>query len=193
MYIPPHFNVPGKETLLRLLPDASFATLVTTDADGLPFATHLPFSYDPDRGEQGTLIAHMARANPHGALLENRASLVIFQGPHSYISPRFYTTDVNVPTWNYVAVHTYGTARIVEDPDAVLSILNRLTAENEERRENPWSPAEFDPKRLAAMMRGIIAFEIPVERIEGKAKLGQNKTAEDQAAVRNAVGELVTP
>ncbi len=191
MYIPPHFTVPGKETLLRLLPAASFATLVSTDGEGLPFATHLPFSYDPDRGENGTLIGHMARANPHGSLLEGQEALVIFQGPHAYISPSFYTTDINVPTWNYIAVHAYGTPQIVSDPERVLGLLERLTLENEQDQPDPWSPRGFDQKRLHGLMRGIIAFEIPVSRLQGKAKLGQNKSAEDQAAVANAVGELI--
>ncbi|WP_373084286.1 FMN-binding negative transcriptional regulator [Sneathiella sp.] len=190
MYVPPHFSVPGKETLVRLLPAASFATLVSTGDDGALIATHLPFSYDKTRGENGTLIAHMARANPHGKLLEKSEALTIFQGPHSYISPSYYATDINVPTWNYVAVHAYGTPEIIEDMEDVRALLERLTAENEREMPNPWSPAQLDRKRLTGLMRGIIAFEIPVSRIEGKAKLGQNKTAEDQAAVQAAIGNL---
>ncbi len=119
MYVPPHFSVPGKETLIRLLPEASFALLVSVGENGVPIATHLPFSYDPDRGEHGTLIAHMARANPHGQLLRKGEALAIFQGPHDYISPNYYATDVNVPTWNYVAVHAYGTPEIIEDTTRV--------------------------------------------------------------------------
>ena len=190
MYVPPHFSVPGKETLIRLLPEASFALLISTAEDGVPLATHLPFSYDESRGEYGTLIAHMARANPHGQLLEKGEALVVFQGPHAYISPSYYASNVNVPTWNYVAVHAYGTPKIIEDADAVSRVLERLTLDNEKEMPKPWSPGELDPKRLGGLMRGIIAFEIPVRRIEGKAKLGQNKSAEDQAAVKAAIGEL---
>lgn len=190
MYVPPHFTAPGKETLIRLLPEASFATLVSAGADGTPVATHLPFLYEPGRGEQGTLIAHMARANPHGAMLEAGEALVIFQGPHAYISPSFYASDINVPTWNYVAVHAYGRPKIISDPSDVRGILTRLTAENEKAMPNPWRPEDIDEKRLNGLMRGIIAFEIPVARIEGKTKLGQNKTAEDQASVRAAIGDL---
>jgi transcriptional regulator len=190
MFIPPHFAVPGQEALSRIFHEASFAILVSTDNDGLPFATHLPFSYDPERGEQGTLIAHMARANPHGALLSDKEALVIFQGPHSYISPNYYATDINVPTWNYVAVHAYGTPRVITEPEEVLSVLERLTSENEAEQTNPWTPGDLDPKRLKGLMNGIIAFEIPISRIEGKAKLGQNKSEEDQTAVRNAIGTL---
>jgi transcriptional regulator len=190
MYVPPHFSVPGKETLTRLLPGASFATLVSTGDDGVPFATHLPFAYDENRGEFGTLIAHMARANPHGKLLENGEALVIFQGPHAYISPNYYATDINVPTWNYVAVHTYGTPRIIEDKEKVRELLDRLTKDNEKDQTQPWRADMLDQKRLEGLMRGIIAFEIPIDRIEGKAKLGQNKSVEDQAGVAAAIGQL---
>lgn len=190
MYVPPHFSVPGKETLTRLLPEASFALLVSAGEDGVPIASHLPFSYDENRGEYGTLIAHMARANPHGQLIEKGEALVIFQGPHAYISPRYYATNVNVPTWNYVAVHAYGTPRIIEDRDKIRMLLDQLTLDNEKATVEPWSADELDPKRIEGLMRGIIAFEIPIDRLEGKAKLGQNKSAEDQAAVEAAIGKL---
>lgn len=190
MYVPPHFNAPGKETLLRLLPEASFGLLVSIGEDGVPIATHLPFSYDPDHGEHGTLSAHMARANPHGQLLGKGEALAIFQGPHDYISPNYYATDVNVPTWNYVAVHAYGTPEIIEDTTRVRKLLDQLTEDNEKGRTEPWRADMLDQKRLNGLMRGIIAFEIPIDRIEGKAKLGQNKSPEDQAAVEAAIGKL---
>ncbi|WP_339634229.1 FMN-binding negative transcriptional regulator [uncultured Sneathiella sp.] len=190
MYVPPHFSVPGKETLIRLLPEASFAILVSTGEDGVPLATHLPFSYDETRGENGTLIAHMARANPHGKVLEQSEALVIFQGPHAYISPSYYASNTNVPTWNYVAVHAYGMPKIIEDTGSVRRLLERLTFDNEKELSQPWNPDQLDSKRLDGLMRGITAFEIPIERIEGKAKLGQNKSTEDQAAIQATIGEL---
>ncbi|WP_340148891.1 FMN-binding negative transcriptional regulator [uncultured Sneathiella sp.] len=190
MYVPPHFSVPGKETLIRLLPEASFALLISCGEGGVPIATHLPFSYDESRGEYGTLTAHMARANPHGKILEQSEALIIFQGPHAYISPRYYSTDTNVPTWNYVAVHAYGTPSIIEDSDKVRALLDQLTEDNEKDRAEPWRTDMLDQKRLEGLMRGIIAFEIRIDRIEGKAKLGQNKSAEDQAAVRTITGDL---
>ncbi|MAL78958.1 MAG: transcriptional regulator [Sneathiella sp.] len=190
MYVPPHFAAPGKETLIRLLPTASFATLVSIGEEGRPVATHLPFCYDETRGENGTLIAHMARANPHGNILERGEALVIFQGPHVYISPSYYATEINVPTWNYVAVHVYGRPKIIEDPAKVRHLLDRLTHENEKDMENPWRADQLDDRRLKGLMQGIIAFEIPLSRIEGKAKLGQNKSAVDQAGVEEAIGRL---
>lgn len=193
MYVPPAFTAPGKETLLRLMPVASFALLVSKGGDVGLTATHLPFSYDPDRGEFGTLFAHMARGNPHAALLEHEEALVVFQGPHRYISPRYYASNSNVPTWNYVAVHAYGAPSILRDEAAVRAVLGRLTEENERDMPEPWRPEEFDPARYAAMLGAIVAFEIRITRLESKAKLGQNKSAADQAALRAAIGTLWEP
>ncbi len=190
MYIPKHFSVPAKDTLQSLFPEASFASLVTADPEGVPFATHLPFIYDATEGDYGTLTGHMARANPHWQYFDGVESLVILSGPHAYISPRYYASDVNVPTWNYVAVHAYGKPRIIENADQVKKVLDRLTLDNEAEGDNPWSTSEMEPKRLEAMMRAIVAFEISITRLDAKAKLGQNKSEEDQASVRAAIGQL---
>ncbi|WP_025896908.1 FMN-binding negative transcriptional regulator [Sneathiella glossodoripedis] len=195
MYIPKPFKASPVETLLAILPNASFAQLITSDETGLPQATHLPMSYDATQGEFGTLYGHIARANPHGRLFtENRKSLVVFNGPHDYVSPSYYKSDANVPTWNYVAVHAYGTVMIYQDPESVLSVLKRLSDENEAGRERPWRVEEFDGKRLEAMAKAIVAFEIPVENLQAKVKLGQNKTAEDKIALAQALkhSELAT-
>lgn len=191
MYIPPHFAVPGKETLQKILPEASFTTLITTGEGGIPLASHLPVSYDPDCGEFGTIYAHMARANTHWQEFEDTEVLVIFQGAHAYISPSYYVTDINVPTWNYVAVHAYGVPKILLNPDETLSVLQRLTAENELSMSTPWTTDNLTDKRLQGLMRAIVAFEIPITRLEGKAKLGQNKLPEDQASVKSAIGVLL--
>lgn len=192
MYIPNHFEVPAKETLLKLLPGASFAQLVTSDAAGRPMASHLPLSYDPARGEFGTIYGHVARANPHWELFETQSSLIIFNGPHDYVSPRYYASTINVPTWNYVAVHAYGPLNIIHEPEEVLAVLKRLTDENEAGAEAPWRTENFDQQRLQAMMKAIVAFEMPVTELQAKAKLGQNKKDEDRTAVADALagGEL---
>ncbi len=194
MYIPNHFETPAKETLLKIWPQANFAELITTDAEGIPLATHLPLSYDPQRGELGTIYGHVARANPHWKLFSERSSLIIFSGPHDYISPRYYATNINVPTWNYVAVHAYGPVRIIDEEIAVIEVLKRLSDENEAGAENPWRVEEFDQTRLAAMCKAIVAFEMPVAGLQAKAKLGQNKKADDRAAVAAATqgGPLAT-
>ncbi|MEH6524673.1 MAG: FMN-binding negative transcriptional regulator [Sneathiella sp.] len=191
MYIPPHFAVPGKETLQKILPEASFATLITTIENSAPIASHLPVSYEPDGGEFGKIYAHMARANSHWQGFDGTEALVIFQGAHAYISPSYYATDINVPTWNYVAVHAYGVPKILLDPDEVLTILERLTSENERDKPDPWTTDNLTEKRLQGLMRAIVAFEIPITRLDGKAKLGQNKLPEDQASVKSAIGTLL--
>ncbi len=188
MYTPAYFSVPAKETLLEILPEASFATLLTAGANGLPEVTHLPVSYDPGRGDLGTITAHMAKANPHGEYLEGNPSMVIFHGPHAYISPRDYeSTGHNVPTWNYVAVHARGRAVLLEGYEQKRALLERLSLENEQGRSDPWSMGEAGEKRLEAMSRAIIAFEIPVTDLQAKAKLGQNKSLEDKEALVDAL------
>ena len=187
MYTPAYFSVPAKETLLEILPEASFATLLTAGADGLPEVTHLPVSYDPDRGDLGTITAHMAKANPHWEYLQGNPSMVIFQGPHTYISPRDYASTVNVPTWNYVAVHARGQAVLLEGYEQKRAVLKQLTSENEQGRSDPWSLDDMEERRLEAMSRAIVAFDIPVTDLQAKAKLGQNKSAGDKEALAAAL------
>jgi transcriptional regulator len=187
MYIPSYFKVPAKETLCDILPQASFADLITVDSSGLPVATHLPLLYAADEGEFGTIYGHVARANPHWALFENRQSLINFRGPHAYVSPRFYATQINVPTWNYVAVHASGGIEIISNVTDVISVLKNLSDENEEGATEPWRVEDFDQKRLTAMTKAIVAFKLPVQKLEAKAKLGQNKKEEDRNAVADAL------
>src|SRR5579883_1304747 len=118
----------------------SFATLVTVQ-DGAPFATHVPVLLDADAGEQGALRAHLARANPQWrALAEGQEALVLFQGPHAYVSPAWYETHPSVPTWNYAVVHAYGKPRLLDDAE-LFALLRASVAEYESGRETPW---EFD-------------------------------------------------
>ncbi|WP_334128391.1 FMN-binding negative transcriptional regulator [Sneathiella sp.] len=190
MYVPPSFKAPEKETLTRLMQTANFGLLISRGgADGL-VATHLPFAYDAGRGEFGTLIAHMARSNPHADILEEDEALVVFLGPHHYISPNYYVTDGNVPTWNYVAAHAYGTPVILRDDAAVRAVLERQTAEQERAMPTPWNPEGLDPARYQALLRGVTVFEIEIQRIDAKAKLGQNKSPADQASMTTAIGRL---
>ena len=185
MFVPPHFKSPEIETLKKLLPLASFATLISTDETGVPFATHLPVSFSETSGEAHDVIyGHVSKANAHHGLF-SKPALMIFSGPHAYVSPRMYASDINVPTWNYVAVHAYGTPKPVEDTDKVTEILQTLTRENE--GENPWSMDELDDRRIQGLMKGIVAFEMPIDRLEAKAKLGQNKSAEDRQALYEAL------
>jgi len=198
MYIPEAFRLDDRQSMIEVMRAFDFALLVTAP-DGVPQASHLPFIYDPDRGPQGTLLAHMARPNPQWRdfeklAAEEREALVIFQGPHSYISPAWYGAGPpNVPTWNYIAVHAYGIPKVIDDPAAVRALLERLVATQEAELSPPWSTAGLTEKYLAGMQRGLVAFEIPVTRLEAKAKLSQNKAPEQLAAAAAVLEEAEAP
>jgi transcriptional regulator len=182
VYVPPAFDVSDREACHALIRRESFGLLVTVGADGAPFATHLPFLLDGGRGPHGTLRGHLARPNPQGQdLASGRRALAVFSGAHAYVSPAWYAVHPSVPTWNYVAVHASGVPRLVEDPAAVEAFLGELVATHEAGRPAPWRMESLSREYLERMMRGIVAFELPIDRLEGKAKLGQNRGAEDRA------------
>ncbi len=192
MYVPKPFALDDPEKIAEVLRSYNFALLISALNGQAPVGTHLPFLFDPARGEKGTLIAHMARANPHWRDLAKLAetggeALVTFSGPHAYVSPSWYGPGDAVPTWNYVAVHGYGIPRLIEDPAAVRAILTELVAVHENGRAVPWSLEGRDEAFLTRMQRGIVAFEIPVARFEAKAKLSQNKDAEVRRSVADAL------
>lgn len=189
MYIPAHFKETRLEVLHSLMREYSFATLISV-LDGELFATHLPVLLEADRGEHGTLVAHMARANPHWHAFTSEApqSLVIFQGPHAYISPSWYVAEQAVPTWNYTVVHAYGRPRVIDDAKRVRTLLDDTVETFEAAQARPWSTAQPGEPYIASMARGIVAFEMPITRLEGKRKLGQNRPVED---ARGAAGALL--
>lgn len=181
MYLPRLFQEQDPERLFAFMRRHSFATLVTVK-DGVPFATHLPFLVEPgSEGTQGRLLAHMARANPQWrAFSEDQDVLVIFQGPHAYVSPSWYVTEPNVPTWNYTVVHAYGRPRLIEEPEEALRILRASVDTYESGFEKPWS---MDGDYARKLLPGIAAFELRLSRVEGKFKLNQNRAPEDRRAV----------
>ena len=190
MYIPKFNAVTDTALLFDLMRQFSFATLVSTH-EGLPYATHLPFLVYPDIGPRGTLVAHMARGNAQWrdlatAEAEGRETLVIFQGAHTYISPSWYVDHVeeriNVPTWNYMVVHAYGVPRLVEDETRVREALEALVNQHEAGFDAPWA-MDLPEEYLRKLMRAIVAFEIPITRLEGKFKLSQNRSQGDQLRV----------
>jgi transcriptional regulator len=179
MYIPAPFRIEDPALLLPLVERYSFATLVTVE-DGTPFATHLPLLLrrGPDR-----LVGHMARANPQWrGLTQQREVLALFQGPHAYVSPSWYASTPNVPTWNYAAVHAYGEARLLEDPAEVLALLQDTVQKYEAGFERPW-PLEAAGDYVERLRSGIVAFELHLTRLEGKFKLSQNKREADHAGI----------
>jgi len=194
MYVPKHFEVADVAWCHDLMRREPFAILVGTDQAGVPFATHLPVLVDETPAPLGRLIGHVARPNPQWQLFTpNRPVLVVFAGAHAYVSPSLYAQHPSVPTWNYVAVHAYGVPRVIEEPGEVLALLDRLVRTFEDGRPAPWRMDSLADTYLAGMMRGIVAFEIPISRLEGKAKLSQNRPAGDQARVRAALAAEGNP
>jgi len=187
MYVPDYFAENDRATLLDLIRATGWGYMVGA-TDGAPFATHLPFVVEGEPGAE-RLVAHMARANPHWRSFADggREQLVIFSGPHTYVSPRWYTTAKAVPTWNYVAVHVYGVPRVVDDPAAVHAAQKRLVDFYEAGAETPWRMEDVDPDYIAGMLRAIVSFEVPIARMEGKYKLSQNRKPEDRARVVEAL------
>jgi transcriptional regulator len=186
MYIPKAFQEDDIHTLHEFIKEYSFATLVTQQ-DGIPFASHLPFLLDTERGAYGTLLAHMARANPPWrAFKREQEVLVIFQGPHAYITPSWYEVELSVPTWNYAVVHAYGLPRLMEEKSELYELLKILIQTHEAHFEKPWT-FQLPDDYVQKMMQGIVGFEIQITRLEGKFKLSQNRTANEQEKVIEAL------
>src|SRR3954452_8558287 len=175
MYVPPHFAEHDLGKLHDFIEAHGFGLLVT-QADGLPFASHLPFLLDRTAGPHGTLVGHVARANPQWREAAGQTALAVFSGPHAYVSPTWYEAEQVVPTWNYAAVHAYGRVEVVEDKGALLEIVQKSVRVYERAMPRPWS---FDPASpFVGLLAQIVGFRIEVERIEGKWKLNQNHPAE---------------
>ena len=188
MYIPKAFEEKDKSTLFEVMNDYNFATLITWP-DNLPIVSHLPFLIETNKGKNGTLIAHLAKTNPHAKLLEQQQSLIIFQGPHSYISPNWYKNKNAVPTWNYAAIHCYGVAHMINNKKHLLSIVEKLANKHEKNIENPWS-AKLNPEKNEKLLKAIVGIEIPIDHIEGKFKFNQNMPSEDQEHVISTLSKL---
>jgi transcriptional regulator len=179
MYTPKFNEVTDRAILLEAMRAYSFAILFGPGADGTPTATHLPLTI-LNEGNEITLEGHFAKANPHWKSLANQETLVVFPGPHTYVTPTLYTSPKSVPTWNYIAIHATGTLQIIEDqPDEQATftqkdqLLRRLIAANEPTYADQWD-AQPIPYRIS-MSNGIVGFRIPVTKLEGKFKLSQNR------------------
>jgi len=189
VYLPKHFAETRCAELAGLMQRYSFATIVTAGEGGL-IASQLPFMYRAEEGEHGTLLCHLAKPNPQVAELRTgREVLVIFSGPHAYVSPSWYATRPAVPTWNYAAVHAYGTPQPIEEPDALIRLVGALSEIYEGGRKAPWRVADEPAEYVEGMARGIVGFTIPVTRLEGKFKLSQNRSATDRQRVVAALRE----
>jgi transcriptional regulator len=187
VYVPEHFREERIEVLRNAIRSAGMATLVSMTTDGL-IASHAPLMLDPEPAPYGTLIGHLARANPHARTADRGVqTLVIFQGPDGYITPSYYAAKREhgkvVPTWNYEAIHAYGTLQVFDDPVRLLDVVTRLTQLHETPRTAPWAVADAPEDFVQGMLRGIVGIALPITRLEGKIKMSQNRPAADQAGV----------
>ena len=180
MYTPENFKVSDLSTLQADMERWNFATLITPDREGELQVTHLPLLLDRDAASLGVLAGHVAKTNPHWrAFSRSHESLAIFHGPHAYISPRWYSTHVAVPTWNYVVVHAFGVPRLVDETQSMEAHLMRLIRRHEGTGTESWRPDKLPRETYTELLKGIVCFEMPILRIEGKAKLGQNRSRDD--------------
>jgi transcriptional regulator len=187
MYVPPHFAESDPAKLYDFIERNSFGLLVS-QVGGVPFVSHLPFLLDRSAGPHGTLLGHVARANPHWQDLAGQTALAVFSGPHAYISPTWYGAENVVPTWNYVTVHAYGRATVIEDRPALLDIVRRSVTYYESSMSRPWTLDDSSPF-MGRMLGRIVGFCIEIERLEGKWKLNQNHPAERRKQVADILQE----
>lgn len=197
MYLPKHFEESNTEVLHDLIINYPLSTLVTMSSNGLN-ANHIPFYLDKHSGKYGTLQGHVARANNVWSDLNNDVeALVIFQGPNSYISPSWYPTKEAhgkvVPTWNYIAIHAYGSLRIIDDPIWIMDQLKALTNQQEASFNNPWSVADAPKEFTEHMIGAVVGIEIPITKLTGKLKLSQNQPSLNQAGVVKGLDSLGKP
>ena len=193
MYQPPHFREDRLEVLHALMRAHPLGLLVSGGPGGL-MANPVPFLLHADMSERGTLHCHVSRANPHWRELQTVAEcLVVFQGPQRYITPSWYetkrATGKVVPTWNYATVHAWGPPRVIEDTEWLRANVEALTRAHEGLRPAPWAVDDAPPDFVAAQLRGIVGIEIPIDRIEGKWKVSQNRTDADRAGVVAGLGD----
>lgn len=186
MYIPRINQETDLSTLQDFMRAHNFAILVN-QTNGQMNATHVPLILDKNRGDYGTLIGHLARANKQWKTFGDEEVLIIFNGPHAYISPTWYDNQPSVPTWNYATVHAYGVPQLIKGEDAVDNALRQLV-ENHERGRNPEWIMDLPNDYMDTMRKAIVAFEINITRLEGKFKLSQNKT---DAEKKNVIAELL--
>jgi transcriptional regulator len=192
MYVPAHFAINDPQALHAVIREHPLGALVTPGPDGLD-ANHVPFEFDPGQGPHGLLTAHVARANPVWRQCAGGADvLVIFRGHESYISPNWYPskheTHRQVPTWNYQVVHVHGRLTVMDDERFVRGVVARLTREHEMDEPRPWKMGDSPTEYIDQMLKAVVGIQVAIARIEGKAKLSQNRDARDR---RNAADTLL--
>jgi transcriptional regulator len=185
MYVPAAFAETDLTRLHDFIERHSFG-LIVSQVDGLPFATHIPILLRRTEGQFGALAGHFARANSQWRQLAGQTALVVFAGPHAYVSPTWYEADNTVPTWNYTAVHAYGRAELIDGGEALLDILKDSVQVYEQGMPRPWT---FDGTGAFTerLMGQIVGFRMEIEKVEDKFKLNQNHPAERRQRVIGAL------
>lgn len=181
MYIPPNFRSDNRDEAVTFMQKYSFATLVTSN-NNYPEATHLPFIVC-HQDDQLVLSSHFAKANPQANDIASGTALVIFAEPHAYISPKNYERELNVPTWNYIAIHAYGKAKVLNDDNEKLASLEKMIKLYDANYLKQWQSLPVDYK--LKMIKGIVAFNIVVTNLQAKNKLSQNRTAIEKENIIN--------
>jgi transcriptional regulator len=186
MYVPPAHAMSEKAEIHRLMGETRVANLVTATAEGL-MATLLPLFLDETEGPHGVLYGHLARANPQWKAAPTADALAIFMGPDAYVTPSWYATKREtgkvVPTWNYLSVHATGPVTFFDDAARLLDVVTRLTRLQEERRQKPWAVGDAPRDYISSQLKGIVGMRLEIVRLEGKAKMSQNRNAADRAGV----------
>ena len=182
MYVPAHFQEKELDAIHQLVRDHSFGMLMV-NGDQVPEVSHLPLHLKTG-SKQDRILGHLALANPQAAWIENdKPALAVFSGVDSYISPRWYVDENQVPTWNYQVVHAHGTLRRMDEPFELMRLLDQLTKQHESDAEHPWS-ADWDNPKISRLLKAIVGFELTVEHWEGKSKLGQNRDFQDRESLK---------
>ena len=197
MYCPAAFRQDDLPSLHAQIQSSGLAIVTSTGAQGLQ-ASHLPLLLEPGEGEFGTLYGHFARANGHWRdLADGAEALVVFSGADAYVHPGWYPAKAEhgkvVPTWNYIAVHAWGQAEVFDEPERLLQLVSRLSERHEQGRPQPWAVSDAPREYIDSMLRAIVGFALPIRRLEGKWKLSQNRSSNDQAGVRTGLATSNNP
>jgi len=185
MYTPSFNSFTDGQEIIAFMQRYSFATIVTA-VNGVPEATHLPFLVREENGKV-YLLSHFAKANPQSVQIIDNTSLVIFTEPHAYISPKNYEKEENVPTWNYIAVHAYGKAAVIEEEAKKAELLQHTIEFYDKGYLQQWSGLSDQYK--SKMMKGIVAFEIEVTDLQAKKKLSQNRSEQEQKNIIQSLSQ----
>jgi len=182
MYIPRRYEEKDREKIFDFIKENSFGILISVNEEGVPIGTHIPLHHEKDETGKDILMGHISKGNEQRlALTDGARVLVIFPGPHAYVSPRWYT-KLNVPTWNYISVHVYGTVKIIEG-EALRAALSRLVDNYEQHLPRPVKVEEIPEKTFNDDFRGIVGFSILIDDIQAAYKLSQNRDEQSYHSV----------